>query len=294
MNDNLAMKNMNDGSDAAPRLECYLNMGNAGLSDSPDGSVDGLYAAIKAAGYTGTQCGEPDLCKKHGLGNTGVARVNAVGEVEGVIKGSMDAGHECCTLHVAWGLEDDAEVDRIVRDILSCSVEYSFPVYIETHRATITDDLWRTVKLVERHPGIRFNGDFSHWYTGHEMVYGGIETKMDFIQPVFERVRFMHGRIGNPGCIQVGVGDGSGGVGFEFVDHFKEMWTRSMTGFLRSAQPGDYFVFAPELLGPEIYYARTFPDPVSGQLREETNRWEQALVLVQIARSAWTDALKRV
>lgn len=30
---------------------------------------------------------------------------------------------------------------------------------------------------------------------------------MDFIQPVFDRLRFMHGRIGNPGCIQVDVGD---------------------------------------------------------------------------------------
>ncbi len=52
---------------------------------------------------------------------------------------------------------------------------------------------------------MRFNGDFSHWYAGQEMVYGGFEKKFAFIQPVIERVRFLHGRISSPGCIQVAV-----------------------------------------------------------------------------------------
>ena len=55
---------------------------------------------------------------------------------------------------------------------------------------------------------IRFNGDFSHYYTGQEMVYGDIEAKWTFMQPIFDRVRFIHARIGSPGCMQVDIGDG--------------------------------------------------------------------------------------
>jgi hypothetical protein len=37
------------------------------------------------------------------------------------------------------------------------------------------------------------------------MVHGGLEMKFRFIQPVMKRVRFLYGRIGNLGCIQVRV-----------------------------------------------------------------------------------------
>ena len=292
MNKNLITTNTTDGSASAPCLKCYMTLGAARVPGGPDGSDDELYAALKEAGYDGLQGGDPALCQKYSFGNSGGGRVNAVGEVEEILKASVDAGHDCATFHVAWGIEDDTMVDALVHDILEQSSNYNMPAYIETHRATITDDMWRTVKLTERHPGIRFNGDFSHWYTGHEMVYGGFEKKLDFIQPVLDRVRFMHGRIGNPGSIQVDVGDGSGGTGFLFVDHFREMWTRSMEGFLHDAQPGDYLVFTPELLASGSYYARMFPTP-DGSLREETNRWDQALVLCEIARNAWKEALIR-
>src|SRR5690348_14780277 len=100
--------------------------------------------------------------------------------------------------------------------------------------------MWRTVKLTESIPYIRFHGDFSHCYIGHEMVYGEIENKLPFLQPVFDRTRAMHDRIGNPGCMQVDIGDD---MGRPYVDHFKEMWTRAFNGFLKSAQPGDYIIF---------------------------------------------------
>lgn len=149
--------------------------------------------------------------------------------------------------------------------------------------------MWRTVELTKRFPEIRFNGDFSHWYTGQEMVYGGIENKWEFIQPVFDRVRFMHGRIGNPGNIQVDVGDGQGQ---SYVDHFKEMWTRAFQGFLRSADTGDYICFAVELLQADIFYARTFRNS-QGVTQEEGDRWQQALLYKELAAACWEEALKR-
>jgi hypothetical protein len=139
-------------------------------------------------------------------------------------------------------------------------------------------------------PETRFNGDFSHWYTGHEMVYGDLKAKFEAIAPVFERVRFVHGRIGNPGCMQVDIGDG---IGRTYVEHFKEMWTCSFMGFLKSAKPGEYICFTPELLGPNIYYARLFKN-TQGQLVEECDRWQQALLYAEIARECFSAAQQRI
>jgi hypothetical protein len=116
------------------------------------------------------------------------------------------------------------------------------------------------------------------------------------MQPIFDRVRFMHGRIGSPGCMQVDVGDGRQVPQVHgpsnFMEHFREMWTRAMAGFLKSAKPGDYLVFAPEILAPHIYYGRKFPGP-DGALREESDRYAQALVYAGIARECFAAAQKR-
>ena len=165
-------------------------------------------------------------------------------------------------------------------------VTQSHRIAREETRATIFQDPWRTVQFLARFPELEFNGDFSHWYTGTEMVYGGFETKLEFIRPVLGRIGFLHGRIGNPCCMQVDVGDGSTG-GRPYVGHFRALWTESFLGFLRRRPLFDRFCFAPELLGPTYYYARTF----EGQ--EESDRWQQSLVLIGIAQECFAEARRR-
>jgi hypothetical protein len=118
------------------------------------------------------------------------------------------------------------------------------------------------------------------------MVYGGFEKKVAFIQPVLDRVRFLHGRIGNPGCMQVDVGCAEDAAQRPYVAHFRALWTAAFGGFLKSAASGDSICFTPELLAPGIYYARTF----GGQ--EECDRWRQSSVLRQIARECYADAAR--
>ena len=281
-----APRNTTDRSALPPRLRCYINMGNVDTlpasSSGPHGDLLAKLPVIKAAGFEGIQGSDPALCRSFGLGCAGSGRYNQPSEVAPSVAQLKADGYECATVHVAWGHESDAEIDALVREIITVSAGEDFPVYIETHRATITQDTWRTVKLVERNPEVRFNADFSHWYTGLEMPYGDLMAKFDFLQPVFERVRFFHGRMGNSSHIQVPLSDPTMP---KAVEHFRDMWTRSMAGFLRSAKPGDYVVFAPELLHPEINYARTFIN-AQGQRVEESDRWSEALRYVGIARYA--------
>lgn len=289
----------NDKPNESPRLALYLNTDN--LLDLPAdsrwGDKRGVAAIDKliADGFEGIQVGgnplpfEPDTR----LRRCGLHRINAVGEAEDVFRNHVDAGDACITLHVGWGMEDDDEVHALLRDIFKASERSGLPCFIETHRATITQDMWRSVQLTKAFPDIRFNADFSHWYCGQEMVYGDFEAKLDFLQPVFDRVGFMHARIAAPGMIQAPIESVAHpprfAAGTNYLGHFKQMWTRAMAGFRANAAPGDVLVFAPELLTSSIYYAQLAPD-ASGNLCEKSDRYHEALLYLEIARDCWSRA----
>ncbi|GGA54133.1 hypothetical protein GCM10011507_01690 [Edaphobacter acidisoli] len=246
---------------------------------------------ICEAGYDGVQFIEPlsrklvDGARALRLGVCGSGRVNEPGDSGRLAREAADAGLECLTLHVGWGIEDDDAAERLITAVLEASEKYSIPLYVETHRATIFQDMWRAVGFVRRFPELRLNGDFSHWYTGQEMVYGGFEKKMEFIRPVLERVRFIHGRIGNPGCMQVDVGNGYV-AGRPYIEHFRMLWMACFVDYLADAKAAEFICFVPELLASDIFYARMFDG------REESDRWEQSLVLARIARECFDAAVK--
>jgi sugar phosphate isomerase/epimerase len=272
-----------------PRLRVFMNI--QALDSMPQKLARGL-EAIRDAGYDGVQWIHPiDRARKHqaqslSLGACGSGRVNTPTEAAPLAKEAHEEGLECLTLHVGWGTENDEEAGKLIGAILEASARYSISLYPETHRATIFQDPWRTVQFLARFPELELNGDFSHWYTGTEMVYGGFENKLEFIRPVLGRIGFLHGRIGNPGCMQVDIGDGSA-EGRPYVGHFRALWTESFLGFLRRRPLPDRFCFAPELLGPEHYYARVFA------AREESDRWQQSLVLARLAHECFAEARRR-
>jgi hypothetical protein len=291
---------LHDGSTAAPRLAVYLNLGT--LYDLRSDSVWftdaglGLEQHLLADGFEGIQLISDEPYKAETpLRFCGQSRVNTPAEADAIVQRHVQRGDLCLTLHVGWGIEDDDEVERLMEAILNASVRHQLPVFIETHRATITQDLWRTVQIAKRFPEVRFNGDFSHYYCGQELVYGDWKAKLAFMQPIFDRVGFLHGRIASPGCMQAPIdtnlsakpSQAHGDI--DYLAHFKELWTSAMKGFLASAVAGDSLIFAPELLSGNNYYARLFPD-ASGRNIEESDRYAQALLYAELARSCFTEA----
>lgn len=295
---------LNDGSAAAPRLKIYLNLDT--LVDLRPGSewpgLDGLpaYDRLMKDGFEGVQVtsGMPPGPEAH-IQYCGLDRINTPYEADDVAARHAARGDQCITVHVGWGLEDDDEVDRLIEAVLAASEKYQLPIFIETHRATITQDVWRTVKITRRFPGVRFNGDFSHYYCGQELVYGDWNSKLAFMEPIFERIGFMHGRIASSGWIQAPIDSDlnsrprqADGVA-NYLDHFKDLWTRAMCGFLRTAGPGDVLIFAPEILARTYYYARTFPD-ATGKFVEESDRYSQALIYRELVMTCFERAKKLV
>jgi hypothetical protein len=293
----------NDGSSDSPKLGVYLNLDT--LVDLGAGMVwpglDGLprWQRLLEDGFEGVQL-TSDAPPVLGalLPHCGLDRINTPMEADAVAAKHAARGDFCITVHVGWGLEDEDEVCRLVEATLNASARHRLPIFIETHRATITQDLWRTVQMTKKFPEVRFNGDFSHYYCGQELVYGDWASKLAFMEPIFARTGFLHGRIASPGCMQVPIvaldsrPTQAHGV-INYLDHFRELWTRAMRGFLSSAQAGDVLVFAPELLAGTHYYARMFPD-ANGQLIEESDRYAQALLLKELAGACFEDARREL
>lgn len=290
---------LNDGTGDDPKLRIYLNMDNLdGLPSwsvwgSPDGPA--RFERLADDGFEGVQLTSADAPPTGCLPFCGLDRINVPSDAADVARRHRDRGDQCVTVHVGWGTEDDDTVDRLVEATLAAADEFRMPIFIETHRATITQDMWRTVRITERFPEVRFNGDFSHYYCGQEMKYGGTDTKIAFLQPVFDRVGFMHGRIASSGCIQVPISlpfdarppQAHGET--DYLADFRAIWTAAMRGFRQNASPGDVLIFAPELLSGLHYYARMFPG-ADGALTEESDRYAQALLYRDLAKECFAAA----
>ncbi|MFM2090448.1 MAG: hypothetical protein RLZZ127_937 [Planctomycetota bacterium] len=271
-----------------PELGCHLCLGTLWERDAahsgPGPDDPGLWEHLRRAGITGVQGGDPGLARAAGMAWTSLACVARPEEVRAVLAREADRGARIVTLHAGTGLEDDDAALRLLTAVVDAADRLRITAAVETHRATITQDMARTVGFVRRLPELRFTADLSHWYCGQEMVYGDFAGKLAFIAPVLERVRLIHARIAEPGCIQSPeVADPA----LPHVAHFLEMWRRIFTAFRRSAGSAEVLPFAPELLPARISYARTVT--VDGRRIEAHDRWADALVLIDHARRLWRE-----
>jgi sugar phosphate isomerase/epimerase len=289
-----APRHVNDGSSLPPRLAIFGN--EWAMLELPKLPHDRAWTfeetadKMVAAGFHGiqTQASNKKILDARKLRFATSGRVNTPAEVEPHIKAAADAGADCTTLHAGWGMESDAQMDALVDAILEASARHNLPAYIETHRATITQDIWRTIEMVRRRPEVRFNGDFSHFYCGGEVTYPGFANVRHHYLPILERICFFHGRISNGNAIQVDVGDGRGDP---HAKAFQWLWETGMRHWLAAARPGDILPFAPELGTPSDNYAITYRLP-TGQLAEISDRWAQSLVIKRLAEESWAAAAR--
>lgn len=280
---------------ARPSGHLFIALHLATLVELPDwsaGPKGGSMAVAKsllAAGYCGVQGTSDPAFREAGLVTFGSGTIPAAEQAYDVVAEQADRGHEATTLHVGTGFEDDAAALRLFESVLNASRRTKHQVYVETHRATLTQDVWRTLRWTAYFPELKYNADLSHWYTGLQLPNGDFEEKLRLMAPIFSKTGFIHGRIGTSGMIQTSIG--LGGRDEPHLSHFKTMWRRCFDCFLRRSAPNDRFYFVPELLASvvntqsgKIYkeYALTVAD-ASGNSVEISDRWDQALKLVKIA-----------
>jgi hypothetical protein len=240
---------------------------------------DDVFARAAAAGYEGVQVFLPEqaiAARAAGLEASAISPARTSAEADGLCAMWAEGEASSLTLHLGTGFETADEAEALVTATLASADRHGVPVLVETHRGTLFQDPARALALVDRFPELRFTADLSHWYTGVELVYGDLDAKLAALQPVFERCHMIHGRISDPGCIQVAVRPDDDAT---YVEHFRRMWTSVIDGCGASGEI-DVLPFVVELLPAAAFYARTI-DRGSGP-EEEADRWTQAELLWEV------------
>jgi hypothetical protein len=281
---------LNPDSADPRRLRIGIHYGNVydlpHSSTGPHGGASDLYRAVAEARYEGLQGGDREHCSQFGLILLGSGLLEHPGQADSLAASWKAQGASIVTCIAGFGMESEEELNAYAEAICKASADHAIDLLLETHRASITQDAWRTVQLAQRYPRLRFNLDLSHWYTGQEMPYGDLDTRLAFLEPVLAHTSFLHGRIGDRCCMQVPFAE----VSDITLTTFRRVWTQVMRSFLRSLDEARTELwFCPELLGPTYNYARQFRDG-TGVLSEETDRWQEAQALVTMAQECFTRA----
>lgn len=280
--------NLNDGSNRDPRLRVghtLWSLIGLPMNAATEWTLDEKFSRVKAAGFEHVECwlGDeqsrrdvPAALARHDLKLALGHRPSAVQDTLGVVDLAAKLGAEWVLCQPASAYHTLDEVVNIVRTGAKAAADNGLRYFVETHRNNFTETIPQTLRLVEAVPEIKITADLSHFVVVGEFYGWDGEGALERMQPILDRVAHVHGRISNGEQVQVDVGDGSTDPARFFV----KLWSYIFKNWRKTARPGDIIPFSSELGPPR--YAITLPDG-----REFSDRWEQSLVMKQLAEEAW-------
>ncbi|TFE29488.1 sugar phosphate isomerase/epimerase family protein [Cohnella luojiensis] len=175
------------------------------------------------------------------------------------------------------------EAIRLLDGLTDAGAKEGIPLYIETHRGRITQDVIRTCDYVKAIPGMRLSIDLSHYVVAGTMDEYDEKTEAYF-EELLQRTGTLHARISGANQVQI---DMESAAGQAMTEHFRRWWGKGMKYWLQDAMPGDRLPFVCEL-GP-IGYAISRYDKRLQRETELSDRSRQALVLKDIAAALWKE-----
>jgi sugar phosphate isomerase/epimerase len=221
--------------------------------------------------------------KAEGLAIIGQGLCGTAEETKPYIAAAAELGAIAINIHLGHAFMAPAEAADVVNEVRALTDDAGLLVSFETHRGRLTQDLLRTSELTALVPDIRFTLDLSHYWLGCEGMGNAPGRFQKLLAPILDRTLWVHGRVSDGEMVQADIGaTGDGGSVPAFVDQ----WAKAMAAWRTHAEPGDVFLFEPEL-GPWPYAA------LGADGTELVDRWERSLVMTEIGQRAWSDSLTR-
>jgi sugar phosphate isomerase/epimerase len=285
---------MKDGTGHSPRLEIQQSwwaMEGLGNGDR-EWSMEEKFEQIANAGFTGIVSRVPPqeeadkwrrLLDQYNFSFGTVAFPWKREDISLTIAKAKQFGAQYVNAQVMDSYVVDAEAESILGSLVEESKQQGMPLFIETHRGRMTQDLLRTVQYVKAIPDLHLTIDLSHYVVGGEMN-GAMEKANPYFDVLLQRTSCIHARVSNGEQVQIDIGsEGEHPI----LQHYMRWWSEGMRYWLSQAKAGEVLPVLPELGPPD--YAITM-NSISSSRVEISDRWSQALLLKKLLEQAWQKA----
>jgi hypothetical protein len=274
---------MNDGSDKPPRIEVHQSMwGMSKLGENGrEWTIEEKLDKIAEAGFAGIS-GVPtsdafrERVERYGLHcGAGGFPWTADDLVPLMIK-AKEQGAMYYNAQVLDNFVIGDEAIRRLKGMMETARRIGLPLFIETHRGRITQDVIRTSEYVKAIPDMRLTIDFSHYVVNGELdgfVPETAATAETYFQQLLPRTSCIHARISNGQQVQADVGPDANEAQ---ADRFFKWWETGIGHWLGQAGPGDILPIVVELGPPPYALTRTLSRYADTEI---TDRWQQSLAI---------------
>ncbi len=239
-----------------------------------DAGFDG--AGVRFADYTYART-VTDFLRAQGMTWQAQCYPRTVDDLKPIIEHVKELGADHINLQADVRPYTVAECVPYIEGWLRLAADAGLTLHIETHRNRMTTELFFTLHLLDRFPGLRLTGDLSHYVVGREFWYPVSAEDNALMHRIVDQCWAFHGRVASREQIQLQLAFAQHQG---WVEVFMGWWERGFRGWRTRAGSDATLTFLCELGPPE--YAMTGADGY-----ELSDRWEEARWLKDRVRALW-------